>query len=126
MVYIQTGDVCSVWSQDKTQSEVATTTGNSAQLMCASRIYISDRYTIYWTKYTQPSENVLRHYSYSNSVYYYNGYSESEYTVNITDSSLTVHNVTLMDGGCYRCRQLRSNKYVYDAVSLTTASSKCS
>ena len=123
-VSIHTGDGCSVRSYDRTHSEVITTTGNSVQLLCGSLIY--DSYTLEWTRYyTSSVKTILRRYSTSNRVHYDNGYSESDYTFNTTDSSLTVHNVTLMDAGCYKCTQTHYAKHVDDAVSITTSSSKC-
>ena len=125
LVSIQTDAVCSVSSEDKTHSEVVTTTGNSAQLSCGSQLF--DEYDIVWLRYPPFSEAtyILSYYSVPKLVRYHNGYSESDYTFNKTDSSLTVHNVTLTDAGCYRCKQNRYFKTVKDAVSLTTSSSKC-
>lgn len=40
------------------------------------------------------------------------------------DSSLTVHNVTLLEAGCYKCWQYPST-HVYDRVILTTGSGQC-
>lgn len=123
-ISMKTGDVCPDDSQARSVSEIVTKRGTTVVLNCEIiNIITNDKYfghvTIDWNKHR---ETILRQYI--GSVDYYNGYTESDVTYNTTDYSLTLHNVTPMHGGCYRCDQYYS-KDPYDYISVTTASGKC-
>lgn len=120
---MNTGDACIEYSHYKTQSKIVASSGVSVVIPCKSRIpdqYLVQNY-IYWHKFNTSFEPIL---STTYPRYYVHYYRELGYTYNTTDSSLTVHNATLLEAGCYRCLQFLCRKSIYDAVSITTNSGK--
>lgn len=113
-------------SDESVYTQTVAVIGENVELPCSSAIhglYVTS-YSILWYKNSISFSTILR-YTYPDRVSYRSAYRQSQYILdNTIEGLLTVHNVTLLNGGCYECRQSSLFKDVYDAVSIATSSGK--